>query len=66
VNTVVPLPAAIVRWWYQAGGDALTFGSDAHEPSAVAKDFKHAAAMAEAAGFHPGRHPHEPWRRHAG
>lgn len=65
INTVVPLPAAIVRWWYEAGGDALTFGSDAHEPSTVARDFAHATAMAEAAGFHPGRRPHDLWRRHA-
>ena len=64
VNTRVPLPSAIVRWWYEAGGDGLTFGSDAHEPSAVARDFAHATAMAEAAGFHPGRRPYDPWRRH--
>jgi histidinol-phosphatase (PHP family) len=64
INTMVPLPSAIVRWWYEAGGDALTFGSDAHEPSAVARDFAHATAMAEATGFHPGQRPHDPWRRH--
>jgi histidinol-phosphatase (PHP family) len=63
INTVVPLPAVIVRWWYEAGGDALTFGSDAHEPSAVARDFAHATAIAESVGFQPGRHPHDPWRR---
>ncbi len=63
VNTVVPLPAVIVRWWYEAGGEALTFGSDAHRPEAVARDFADAAAMAEAAGFRPGRHPHDFWRR---
>jgi histidinol-phosphatase (PHP family) len=64
ISTVVPLPATIVRWWHQAGGTTLTFGSDAHDPSAVARDFAHAAAMAEAAGFHPGPHPHSPWHRH--
>ena len=63
VNTVVPLPAVIVRWWYEAGGEALAFGSDAHEPAAVARDFARATAMAEAAGFHPGRHRHDAWRR---
>jgi histidinol-phosphatase (PHP family) len=63
VNTAVPLPSVIVHWWYEAGGDALTFGSDAHEPSIVARDFAHAVAMAEAAGFHPGHDPHAPWRR---
>lgn len=65
VNTVVPLPAIIVRWWHEAGGDGLTFGSDAHEPSAVARGLRDAAAMAEAAGFRPGRHPHDVWRRRA-
>ena len=63
INTVVPLPAVIVRWWYEAGGEALAFGSDAHEPAAVARDFARATAMAEAAGFHPGRHRHDAWRR---
>jgi histidinol-phosphatase (PHP family) len=65
VNTAVPLPAAIARWWYEAGGEALTFGSDAHEPSEVASGFAAAATMAEAAGFHPGRYPHDLWRRRA-
>jgi histidinol-phosphatase (PHP family) len=63
VNTVVPLPAEIVRWWYEAGGDALVFGSDAHEPSVVANDFAAAADLAQAAGFYPGRYPHDFWRR---
>jgi histidinol-phosphatase (PHP family) len=63
VNTVVPLPAAIVRWWYEAGGEALTFGSDAHRPASVARGLVEAAAMAESAGFRPGRYPHDVWRR---
>jgi len=65
VNTSVPLPAPIVGWWYEAGGDALTFGSDAHRPSSVARDFANAAAMAEAAGFRPGGDLHDLWRRNA-
>ena len=65
VNTVVPLATVIVRWWYEAGGGALTFGSDAHQPDAVGRDFAEAAAMAEAVGFHPDRDPHQPWRRNA-
>ena len=65
INTVVPLPAPIVRWWYEAGGEALTFGSDAHQPARVAREFASAAAVAEAAGFRPGRYPHDMWRRHA-
>jgi histidinol-phosphatase (PHP family) len=65
VNTLVPLPTVIVRWWYEAGGDALAFGSDAHRPAVVARRFADAASAAEAAGFHPGRYPHDFWRRNA-
>ena len=43
--------------------EALVFGSDAHEPSSVARRFAELAATAEAAGFHPGRYPHDFWRR---
>lgn len=63
INAVVPLPPVIVRWWYQAGGEAVVFGSDAHQPSEVARRFADLAAVAESAGFHPGRHPHDFWRR---
>ena len=62
-NATVPLPPVIMRWWYEAGGEALVFGSDAHDPPAVARRFAELAAAAEAAGFHPGRHPHDFWRR---
>jgi histidinol-phosphatase (PHP family) len=63
VNTVVPLRAEIVRWWHEAGGEAVSFGSDAHVPAAVAHDFAEAAAMVEAQGFVPGRDPHDFWCR---
>lgn len=66
VNTAVPLPAAVAGWWHEVGGEALTFGSDAHEPSEVASGFAGAAAMAEAAGFRSGRYPHDVWRRSTG
>ncbi len=65
MNTRVPLPAVIVRWWHEAGGEALVFGSDAHRPLVVARRFAEAASVAEAAGFRPGRHPHDFWRRNA-
>lgn len=32
VNTRLPLDALVVRWWHQEGGDAVSFGSDAHSP----------------------------------
>lgn len=63
VNTKVPLPGEVVRWWFEEGGDAVTFGSDAHEPSLVGHGFREAAALAESCGFRPGRTPHDFWRR---
>jgi histidinol-phosphatase (PHP family) len=63
VNTVVPLHPEIVRWWRDEGGSAITFGSDAHEAPVLGKGFVEAAAMVEAHGFRPGRHPHDFWTR---
>jgi histidinol-phosphatase (PHP family) len=63
INTVIPLDATILRWWHEEGGDAVTFGSDAHEPADVGRDFRAATAMAEAHGFRPGRDPFGPWVR---
>lgn len=63
VNTRVPLHAEIVRWWREEGGDAVSFASDAHEPSALANGFPEAVAMVESIGFNPGRHPYDLWRR---
>lgn len=64
VNTAGPWPADnVVRWWHQEGGQAVSFGSDAHEPAMIAKDFPRAAAMVEACGFLPGRDPADFWRR---
>ncbi|MBA3311645.1 MAG: histidinol-phosphatase [Nocardioidaceae bacterium] len=63
INTAVPLHATVLRWWHEEGGEAITFGSDAHEPSAVARGFRDAAAMAEAHGFRPGRDPYDFWTR---
>jgi histidinol-phosphatase (PHP family) len=63
VNTEGPLHPQVVRWWYEEGGEAVCFGSDAHEPSRVAWRFADAGAMAEAAGFRPGRDPHDFWVR---
>jgi len=61
VNTRVPLHPEVVRWWRAEGGHALTFGSDAHDPSWLAHGFHEAAAMVEAHGFRPGRHPYDVW-----
>jgi histidinol-phosphatase (PHP family) len=63
VNTRVPLASEVVAWWRDVGGDAVSFGSDAHEPLAVADGFAEAVAMVEAHGFRPDRHPNGFWHR---
>jgi len=63
VNTRVPLHPEIVRWWRDEGGSAITFGSDAHDPTGLAYGFSEAAGMVEAHGFRPGRHPYDCWTR---
>jgi histidinol-phosphatase (PHP family) len=63
VNTRVPLASEIVRWWRDVGGRAVSFGSDAHRPDAVADGFAVAIAMVEHHGFRADRHPHGFWRR---
>jgi histidinol-phosphatase (PHP family) len=63
VNTQVPLHPEVVRWWHEEGGDAVTFGSDAHDPTVLAHGFAGAAVMVEAHGFRPGRHPYDFWTR---
>jgi histidinol-phosphatase (PHP family) len=44
VNTAVPLHAPVVRWWREEGGEAVTFGSDGHDPTLLASGFAEAAA----------------------
>jgi histidinol-phosphatase (PHP family) len=63
VNTRGPVHPEIVQWWRDEGGKAITFGSDAHDPDALAHGFSEAAAMVETYGFRPGRHPHDFWAR---
>jgi histidinol-phosphatase (PHP family) len=65
LNTTIPMPFEVLKWWHELGGEAITFGSDAHDPSAIARGFAEAAAMAEQLGFRAGRFPHDFWRRAA-
>ncbi|MGC0274019.1 hypothetical protein ACO0LV_13600 [Pseudactinotalea sp. Z1739] len=55
----------IPQWWAQAGGTMVSFGSDAHTPDAIARDFPEATAMLEHFGFRPGRSPEQLWARPA-
>jgi histidinol-phosphatase (PHP family) len=63
INTRLPLHEIILTWWHEEGGDAVTFGSDAHLPALVAHGFAEAAQMAEAHGFRPGKNPYDLWAR---
>ncbi len=64
VNTKSPLASAgLLRWWQEAGGRAVSFGSDAHQPWRVGDRFKLAVDVVEAAGFRAGRDRFDFWRR---
>ena len=63
VNTKSPLASAeLLRWWREAGGRAVSFGSDAHQPWRVGDKFKLAVDVVEAAGFRAGRDRFDFWR----
>ncbi|WP_245160188.1 PHP domain-containing protein [Blastococcus sp. CT_GayMR20] len=64
VNTSSPLASVDqVRWFHEEGGQAVSFGSDAHAPAAVGQRFDLAVDVVEAAGFRPGRDRLDFWRR---
>lgn len=64
INTRSPLASVeLVGWWRQSGGDAVSFGSDAHDPLSVGNRFTLAVDIVEAAGFRPGRDRFDFWRR---
>jgi histidinol-phosphatase (PHP family) len=64
VNTSSPLASIDqVRWFHEEGGEAVSFGSDAHAPTAVGQRFDLAIDIVEAAGFRPGRDRFDFWRR---
>jgi histidinol-phosphatase (PHP family) len=53
----------VVRWWREVGGQAVQYGSDAHQPDKVGEGFALATQMVEAAGFKPAPDPTGLWRR---
>lgn len=64
INTRSPLASVtLMRWWWQEGGQAVSFGSDAHQPLRVGMHFDVAVDVVEAAGFRPGRDRFDFWRR---
>jgi histidinol-phosphatase (PHP family) len=64
MNTRSPMwSVALLSWWRDEGGRAVSFGSDAHLPLRVGALFDEAVDVVEAAGFRPGRDRHDFWRR---
>jgi histidinol-phosphatase (PHP family) len=64
LNTRSPLASVtLMRWWYEEGGGAVSFGSDAHVPLRVGASFDVAVDVVAAAGFRPGRDEYDFWRR---
>ncbi len=53
----------VLRWWHEVGGVAVSFGSDAHDPSKIAAGFELATQIVQAAGFKPAQDPMALWRR---
>ena len=53
----------VVRWWREVGGQAVQYGSDAHQPDKVGEGFKLATQMVEAAGFKAAKDPMALWHR---
>ena len=63
VNTKSPMVSVeLLRWWREAGGRAVSFGSDAHQPWRVGDKFKLAVDVVEAADFRAGRDRFDFWR----
>lgn len=63
MNTSGSMSELLLRWWREERGQAITFGSDAHDPERIARGFAHASALAEASGFRPGVRPYDFWGR---
>jgi len=53
----------MAQWWTEEGGRAVSFGSDAHVPEALADGFPEAQLMLEQLGFRPGQRPEHLWTR---
>jgi histidinol-phosphatase (PHP family) len=59
----LPLDPGLLDWWPDEGGRAISFGSDAHDPLTIGREFTAAATMAQAAGFGPGSDGSGLWLR---
>jgi histidinol-phosphatase (PHP family) len=61
INTTDRFSPQIVRWWRDEGGQALMFGSDAHDPGELGRRLAEAVEFVEAQGFRAGAYPHDFW-----
>jgi histidinol-phosphatase (PHP family) len=59
----LPLDPGLLSWWRAEGGQAVSFGSDAHDPVSIGREFASAAALAQATGFGPGSDASGLWLR---
>lgn len=55
--------ATVLGWWVEAGGRAVSLGSDAHDPERIAGGFALARQLAGGAGFRPNDDPAGYWLR---
>lgn len=53
----------VPQWWSEEGGRAISFGSDAHVPENLARNFPEAVAMVEYLGFRAGARAEDFWVR---
>lgn len=53
----------IPQWWAEEGGRAVSFGSDDHHTTTLARGLPEATIMLEQYGFRPGRNPEDFWTR---
>jgi histidinol-phosphatase (PHP family) len=53
----------VLGWWVEAGGRAVSLGSDAHDPGKIAGGFALASELIESAGFRPNDDPAGFWLR---
>jgi histidinol-phosphatase (PHP family) len=51
----------VLKWWREEGGRAISFGSDAHSPDAVAAGFELAREVVSSLGFRPQTDPAAFW-----
>lgn len=53
----------VPQWWTEEGGRAVSFGSDDHSTTTLARGLPEAVIMLEHFGFRPGRRPEDFWTR---